>query len=328
LKSAGYRGAYSPRAGGKLDGSAIFFLSDSFSLERTRSINFQDVERGLHANAAVVVTLRVLSSDERAREDAHEHFIVVGCIHSLFNPKRGDVKVGQIRFFADAVENARSTVLRETNPALNTGRARARHAHAFLGGDFNCVPGSPLYHFLLEGHLDVSRVDRRLLSGTLVKDAGGENEEFQMLMETGGFDRDEDEWEAWDALRGGAGDVSGRLREYYWDTEGLVAALGPSRWARSGLKNAKSQAAASFRAEHALRGRLRSCYREATREESPVTSWHGAFVGTVDYLMHTEKIITKRVLMPPRRPPRNNTLPSEEFPSDHFCVVADVSLSE
>ena len=76
-----------------------------------------------------------------------------------------------------------------------------------------------------------------------------------------------------------------------------------------------------------MRGALASCYRavSADGEEAPVTSWHGRFKGTVDYLFHTAGIRTRRVLMPPKSV-RGGALPSEEFASDHFCVVADVAF--
>jgi len=43
----------------------------------------------------------------------------------------------------------------------------------------------------------------------------------------------------------------------------------------------------------------------------------------VDYLFHTGGVRTLRVLMPPNEV-RGGALPSEEFASDHFCVVADL----
>ena len=81
-----------------------------------------------------------------------------------------------------------------------------------------------------------------------------------------------------------------------------------------------------------MRGALASCYRavSADGEEAPVTSWHARFKGTVDYLFHTKGLRTRRVLMPPllKKSAKDGALPSREFASDHFCVVADVDFVE
>jgi hypothetical protein len=71
-------------------------------------------------------------------------------------------------------------------------------------GDFNAEPGSPLYHFLAAGELDCSHVDRRDMSGCLVEGEGGGDSAWFMMMESGGFDRSEEEWEEWKEDQGGA----------------------------------------------------------------------------------------------------------------------------
>ena len=331
LGRCGYGGAHAPRGGGKLDGSSVFFRRDAFETVDFEAIDFERAERGLKSNAAAIATLRRTRSASSRREtssgdeiDDTEDTVVVGCVHGLFNPRRGDIKLGQMRVFVAAVARARAAA------AARAG-VPADRVHCVLGGDFNCAPSSPLYHFLLRGFLDVDRVDRRNLAGCLVRgesrraDAGVDaaDDEFAMLVETGGFDRDDDEWAAWDELRGvrgGSEPAEARLRRYFWDDEGLRAAMGTEASEAEEKKN-------PFRVAHALRGALASCYRavSADGEEAPVTSWHGRFKGTVDYLFHTAGIRTRRVLMPPKSV-RGGALPSEEFASDHFCVVADVAF--
>jgi hypothetical protein len=335
----------------------VFFKRDAFGAVRDfESIDFEAAEVGLRSNAAAIVTLSVRASSRTDEKKQPPLFVVVGCVHGLFNPKRGDVKLGQMRVFFDAVARARARVAAETGCSLE-------QIHCVLGGDFNCAPSSPLYHFLHRGFLDVDRVDRRSLAGCLVRGEsiggadGGVDDEFAMLLETGGFDRDDDEWAAWDELRGarGGNDVQERLRGYYWDDEGLRLALGtdgettkttperseeresspsspPARRKSSRAKRTHEDESVApnlrFRATHALRGALASCYRavSADGEEAPVTSWHARFKGTVDYLFHTRGLRTRRVLMPPKKIKNAAQLPSEEFASDHFCVVADVAF--
>jgi endonuclease/exonuclease/phosphatase family metal-dependent hydrolase len=210
--------------------------------------------------------------------------------------------------------------------------------HCVLGGDFNCAPSSPLYHFLSKGFLDIDRVDRRALAGSLAFRGASEknadalaDDEFAMLIETGGFDRDDDEWAAWDELRGvrgGSERIETRLRRYFWDDDATRAATGGSFTSRFPTgSETRTTAPKNLRVAHALRGALASCYRavSADGEEAPVTSWHARFKGTVDYLFHTKGIRTRRVLMPPKSA-KDGALPSQEFASDHFCVVADVAF--
>ena len=345
LGRRGYDGAHAPRGGGKLDGSSVFFRRDAFERVDFEAIDFENAERGLKHNAAAIVTLRrtrtrVRDSDGDtptgpSRPDNNENktqTVVVGCVHGLFNPRRGDVKLGQMRVFVDAVARARAAA------AARAG-VPVERVHCVLGGDFNCAPSSPLYHFLSKGFLDIDRVDRRALAGSLAFRGASEknadalaDDEFAMLIETGGFDRDDDEWAAWDELRGvrgGSERIETRLRRYFWDDDATRAATGRLFGSRfpTGSETRTTDAPKNLRVAHALRGALASCYRtvSADGEEAPVTSWHARFKGTVDYLFHTKGIRTRRVLMPPKSA-KDGALPSQEFASDHFCVVADVAF--
>ena len=345
LGRRGYDGAHAPRGGGKLDGSSVFFRRDAFERVDFEAIDFENAERGLKHNAAAIMTLRRTQTRVRdsdgdtpsgpSRPDNNKNktqIVVVGCVHGLFNPRRGDVKLGQMRVFVDAVARARAAA------AARAG-VPVERVHCVLGGDFNCAPSSPLYHFLSKGFLDIDRVDRRALAGSLAFRGASEknadalaDEEFAMLIETGGFDRDDDEWAAWDELRGvrgGSERIETRLRRYFWDDDATRAATGRLFGSRFPTKSETrtTDAPKNLRVAHALRGALASCYRtvSADGEEAPVTSWHARFKGTVDYLFHTKGIRTRRVLMPPKSA-KDGALPSQEFASDHFCVVADVAF--
>ena len=339
LAADGYEGAHAPRSGDKADGSSVFWRAEAFACEATETIDFET--RGLKNNAAAIARLR-------PRADPRAPALVVGCVHVLFNPKRGDVKLGQLRVFAERAEAMRSGDPRDPS-----------RAEVLLAGDFNAEPDSPLYHFALTGELDVSRVDRKAMSGCLnlaSDDAAASIAEWHLMMETGGFDRDDDEWAEWEENRriardssargggggGGGGGVAGgvrdaatRLREYFWDDEAIFAAFGtrvPGSAAAAeggGAAPARSVASRGCRVEHALRGELASCYRGVLGREPAATSHHGAFRGTVDYLFHTRGVRPTRVLLPPERgggEGGGRGLPAEEFPSDHFSVVADVAL--
>ena len=193
LAADGYEGAHAPRSGDKADGSSVFWRAEAFACEATETIDFET--RGLKNNAAVIARLR-------PRADPRAPALVVGCVHVLFNPKRGDVKLGQLRVFAERADAMRSGDPRDPS-----------RAEVLLAGDFNAEPDSPLYHFALTGELDVSRVDRKAMSGCLnlaSDDAAASIAEWHLMMETGGFDRDDDEWAEWEENRRIARDSSAR----------------------------------------------------------------------------------------------------------------------
>lgn len=76
--------------------------------------------------------------------------IVIGNIHVLYNPSRGDVKIGQIRSLS-----SRAHILSE----------KWGEAHVVLAGDFNSTPESAIYKFLSSSELNILPYDRRELSG-------------------------------------------------------------------------------------------------------------------------------------------------------------------
>lgn len=316
---ADYRGVHAKRGGGKKDGCSVFFKTSKFILDSYQLIDFEREEFGLKSNAAVICTLQLKGSNSDGSDIPPK--IVVGCIHGLFNPRRGDYKLGQMRVFLQKIQQTRVRVMEG-----NGDNPDFKAPHAVITGDFNCSPSSPLYHFLLRGEIDVSRVDRRFLAGVLAKGEAGEEygDEFQMLLETGGYCRDDDEWLEWNKSRGAKkphGNPQHRLQEYYWDEEGVRAASGKLPGAIDKTKKDP------YYFEHALKGKLQSCYASLLNgQEPPVTSQHRKFKGTVDYIFHTSGLVTEKVLMPPSKV-KNGTLPTEEFASDHFSIVADFAVS-
>lgn len=141
LKPHGYKGVYAARTGGRPDGLAMFWKRSRFSAEAIQVLEFADM--GLKDN---VCQLTVLRSKDNA------FALLVTNIHVLFNPKRGDIKLGQVRTMLEAAH------------ALVTARP-AGPCPVIVSGDFNSAAGSPLYEFMLQGELELSTTDRRRVSG-------------------------------------------------------------------------------------------------------------------------------------------------------------------
>ena len=348
LRGCGYEGLHAPRAGGRTDGCSLFYRSDAFRCEGFEAIDFTDFD--LRENAAAVACLVPIG---HGLHDPTPTPVVVGCVHLLFNPRRGDRKLGQLRVFIERVEAMR-----------RSSRRGGVEPHAMLVGDFNAEPDSPLYGYIAHGRLDVSRVDRRDMSGCLVE---GEHVSNNAADVGGGLSSTQEAaWADWEEEEGddeSVGEterIAVRLADNYWDLEGLALAFGdgdgdgedgvektksPSAMSKGTAKRGDARAIRAMmsalegrpraaegtarewdgrhRLTHAYAGNLQSCYREVCGAEPAMTSFHGKFRGTVDYIFHTPGIRSTRVLKPPRL---RGGLPSEEYPSDHVSVVADVRL--
>lgn len=164
LASRGYVGLYKVRTGGMPDGCAIFWRKGRFQLLQERSFEFSML--GMRDNIAQMCVLQLTvpgaannrrPSVFRMAEQTQSHRLVVGNIHVLFNPRRGEIKLGQCRAFLEQVHNISSIW---------------HGAPVVIGGDFNCTPSSAVYEFLAKSELDLSNLDRRYLSGQVPKVLG------------------------------------------------------------------------------------------------------------------------------------------------------------
>ncbi|KAL5174576.1 Carbon catabolite repressor protein 4 3 [Glycine soja] len=114
MVKAGYAGSYKRRTGDKADGCAMFWKAHK----------------------------QMCKSDSRR--------LLVGNIHVLYNPNRGEVKLGQIRFLL-----SRAQYLSE----------KWGNTPVVLAGDFNSTPQSGIYKFLSSSELNVLLYYRKELSG-------------------------------------------------------------------------------------------------------------------------------------------------------------------
>ncbi|KAF7136366.1 hypothetical protein RHSIM_Rhsim08G0135000 [Rhododendron simsii] len=90
--------------------------------------------------------------DTKASSACQSRSLLVGNIHVLFNPKRGDIKLGQIRLF---LKKAHELSQEWGNIPV------------VLAGDFNSMPQSAMYQFLASAELDLQLHDRRNISGAI-----------------------------------------------------------------------------------------------------------------------------------------------------------------
>lgn len=186
LRFKGYDGIFKARTGNRVDGCATFWLREEFELVESESIEF--CELGLRDNVALLTTLQSRSETsevpkklkkveidskgerEGGRETTSKKLVVTN-IHVLFNPKRGDMKLGQVRVLLEKAKEVSGKF--EGAPVISTG-------------DFNFTPCSGVYEFLSTGQLDFENYDRRTLGGKLAPNEMNRFSESNGRMEEGG----------------------------------------------------------------------------------------------------------------------------------------------
>ncbi|KAL6208165.1 hypothetical protein ACLB2K_019116 [Fragaria x ananassa] len=161
LKPRGYSGVYKMRTGNPLDGCAVFWRSSRFKLLHEECIEFNKL--GLRDNVAQICVLESLRKTSKKNNAAlstsspGSHKVVICNIHVLYNPRRGEIKLGQVRVLLDKA----GAVSKFWNDAP-----------IVLCGDYNCTLNSPLYNFISEQKLDLAEVDRDKVSGQASAEIG------------------------------------------------------------------------------------------------------------------------------------------------------------
>ncbi|KAK9101897.1 hypothetical protein Sjap_019151 [Stephania japonica] len=126
-----------------------------FKLLQEECIEFNKF--GLRDNVAQICVLE--SRNQNHAVDGSGNFpsssnegnrVVVCNIHVLYNPKRGEIKLGQVRMLLERAFAVSSLW---------------NDAPVVLCGDFNCTPKSPLYNFISEQKLNLTELGRDQISG-------------------------------------------------------------------------------------------------------------------------------------------------------------------
>ena len=210
-----------------------------------------------------------------------------------------------------------------------------------LLGDFNCCPGSPLYHFLLGGRLRAPLRSENTWDGQTSshshkksRSQKGGNSHARLLLPP--LPPPSAMTSIWPPLptgkpsRSGGGDGGGGHgggdrggRALSSDGE-MVDQVDESHTLISHESHTQVDES------HTLLP-LVSAYGSSTSGEPECTSFHGGFQGTVDYILFTQsqfRVISK--LPTPSRGElrRRRSLPDMAMPSDHVPIAADLEWQE
>ena len=156
MKKQGYDAIFNLREF-KFDGCALFFKANKFNLLKSKEINYhrEDLMRILdRPNVGLIAMLQPSDQNDINQID---NCLIVGTTHVLFNPKRGDIKLAQIRLLLAEME--RMALRKIDNDGLKS------YYPFILTGDFNLLPNSSIYHFLERGILNWQNLDYYSLSG-------------------------------------------------------------------------------------------------------------------------------------------------------------------
>uniref|UniRef100_A0A8D0EKX4 Angel homolog 2 n=1 Tax=Strix occidentalis caurina TaxID=311401 RepID=A0A8D0EKX4_STROC len=137
LESLGYHCEYKMRTGRKPDGCAICFKTSKFSLISSNPVEFfrHDIPLLDRDNVGLVL---LLQPRFHCKTNAA---ICIANTHLLYNPRRGDIKLTQLAMLLAEIASV-------------APQKDGTFCPIIICGDFNSVPGSPLYRFIKEGKLN------------------------------------------------------------------------------------------------------------------------------------------------------------------------------
>ncbi|XP_043258281.1 protein angel isoform X1 [Colletes gigas] len=147
FRELGYNYLYKKKTNDKKDGLLFLYRSDQFVLLEYAKVEFYQsgIELLSRDNVGIIAKLAVKESPATQ--------LVIATTHLLYNPKRNDVRLGQMQLFLAEIE--RIAFLENTL----TG---AKYLPIILAGDFNLEPYSGVYKFITEGIFEYQGKGRNL----------------------------------------------------------------------------------------------------------------------------------------------------------------------
>ncbi|OQR68751.1 protein angel2 isoform X1-like [Tropilaelaps mercedesae] len=153
LREDGYNFTYIKKTGEKVEGCAIFWQVGLFKLEAVKFVEMRvpGCRVMTRDNVGLVVMLSVVRNP-RVK-------LVVATTHLLFNPRRGEMKLAQLRYLLAEVEEMAYLGTCEKEPMNPV------YMPILLCGDLNMTPFCPLYNFIVEGRLSLDGLTHGEIGG-------------------------------------------------------------------------------------------------------------------------------------------------------------------
>lgn len=160
FKNLGYKYLYKKRTNDKKDGLLFLYRSDLFNLvDHVKVELYQSgVELLNRDNVGLIAKLSL--------KDSPDTQIVIATTHLLYNPRRNDVRLGQVQLLLTELERI---------AFIENTRTGAKYHPIILSGDFNSEPYTGIYKFITEGSFkylgkgrDLEPAEYRSLSNLLI----------------------------------------------------------------------------------------------------------------------------------------------------------------
>lgn len=155
LKSLGYNTVYKKKTGNKLDGCAIIYNPNKFVIQDCVKLEFfqRDISNSLDRdNVAIIIIFKPLLPELRDTK------LIVATTHLLYNPRRGDVKLAQLRLLLAEIDKLAFKSIKD---------GQISYHPVILCGDMNSQLDSPLYSFITKGYANFKGIKVGDVSGQL-----------------------------------------------------------------------------------------------------------------------------------------------------------------
>ncbi|KOC58886.1 Protein angel like protein 2 [Habropoda laboriosa] len=160
FKDLGYNYIYKKRTNDKRDGLLFLYRSDQLTLMEYAKVELYQsgIELLSRDNVGIIAKLALKESPETQ--------LVIATTHLLYNPRRNDVRLGQVQLLLAEIERI---------AFLENTMMGAKYLPIILVGDFNLTPDSGVYEFITEGVFEyqgksksLEETEYRSLSNSLI----------------------------------------------------------------------------------------------------------------------------------------------------------------
>ncbi|KAG0359725.1 Protein angel 2 [Podila minutissima] len=156
LRKLGYTGFYQRRTGDRNDGCALFYRSQKVQAVLIRGVEFNQNRFIGRDNVGIVAILEVTQGQSKKK-------VCVATTHILFNPRRGMVKIAQLKMLLESAQ----LLIEEQDEDIPL----------VLCGDMNASPNSFVLHYLQSQDVDATMqmevvMSQKLFDGQAARPSG------------------------------------------------------------------------------------------------------------------------------------------------------------
>ncbi|XP_011505786.1 PREDICTED: protein angel [Ceratosolen solmsi marchali] len=147
FQKAGFTYLYKKRTNNKKDGLLLMYKDDIFNLLEFSKVELYqtDIELLSRDNVGLIAKFSLKGSPNTK--------FVIATTHLLYNPKRNDIRLGQVQLLFAEIERISFVENTPTGP---------RYLPIVISGDFNFEPYSGVYKFITEGSIEFIGKGRNL----------------------------------------------------------------------------------------------------------------------------------------------------------------------